>query len=167
MAKVTKNKQIAWLESQRAVNIQDKEQRAVIDELIRTVQNPCSFPVPEKIELWSEFVQAYMDFHHEQTNSKARIKPTDGKKLKEIIYFVLEQDKITNEEEALNAFKYVLNNWHKLSQFLQSQVSLAQIEKNLSEILKQLKSGHHKSKQQASKNSREQLKETLARRRQG
>lgn len=111
---------------------------------------------PPGVSNWSQFVGAYISFHEKQTGTKPRINPQSGKALKEIIAFLKLQPKIVTDEDALKAFNYILANWGSLDKFYLHQVSLGAINKNISEILKQLKDG-----QKSNKNSRDELRRNL------
>lgn len=51
------------------------------------------------------------------------------------------------EAKALESWQYVLNNWHRLDNFLQAKTRLIDISSNIQNIITQLKNGHSKNKQ--------------------
>lgn len=50
------------------------------------------------------------------------------------------------EDKAHEAWEYVLNNWHRLDNFLQAKTRLLDINSNIQNIITQLKNGHTKNK---------------------
>jgi hypothetical protein len=163
MSKISKNRIIAWLEKQRLSA--DQYDEAVIDEILnKLLSNKQKAAKPER---YQEFVGIYNQFMLDTVGVGAKMDASEGKALKDIIQYLKEQSKSQDIQGAIDAWRYVLDNWHLLSPFLQSQKSLKQINKNLIEILTQIKNGHAKSKQQASEAGKQQLKQELKKRKTG
>jgi len=164
MGTPTKKRMIAWLEAQK-VNA-SAETYEIIEAIIAKVQQKPSNKT-SKPDRYQEFVRIYNQFMLDTVGVGAKMDASEGKALKDIIQYLKEQSKSQDTQEAIDAWQYVLYNWHLLSAFLQSQKSLKQINKNLIEILTQIKNGHAKSKQQASEAGKQQLKQELKQRKTG
>jgi hypothetical protein len=92
--------------------------------------------------------------------------PQAGKALKTLIRYLLKNEKVSGDpEKALTAWRFILDKWNHLSDFLRSQVSLSSINKNIEEIIEQLTNVSKKAKQQHNQSEKERLKETLKSRR--
>jgi hypothetical protein len=117
-----------------------------------------------KYERFKEFISAYDLFIRDRTNGGigALIDGIQGKALNNIITYLVSQAKTKDEAGALEAWRYILANWKMITPYLQQQVALYSIYKNLSEILDQLKNGHFKQKQ-ASHTQLSDLKSSLTR----
>lgn len=88
---------------------------------------------------YQDFVSVYNDFCISQSGAGAKMDGGQGKAMNNIITFLKAQSKQKNQEGAVLAWRYILSHWGNLSDFLQRQISLTQINKNLPEILTQLK----------------------------
>lgn len=160
---ITQNKMIAWLEARKLEA--DQEGKAVIEAILEKVrQGRKKEPAPER---YQEFVGIYNQFLWDTIGVGAKMDASEGKALKAIIKYLREQSNRQDTQGAIDAWRYILDNWTMLSTFLQSQKSLKQINKNLIEILEQIRNGHAKSRQQASETGKEQLKRKLKERRAG
>lgn len=93
-------------------------------------------------EEYKQWMGEYFNFFRGISDGiEPKITGVQGKALKRIITFLNRQG---NEEgEGFYTWQFILGNWDKLSKFIQSQTGLSQIEKNLNEILTQIKKGHH------------------------
>jgi len=56
-------------------------------------------------------------------------------------------DEAGTDSKALESWQYVLDNWHRLDNFLQGKTRLLDINSNIQNIITQLKNGHSKNKQ--------------------
>lgn len=121
--------------------------------------------VAPKYELYNNFVGAYYNFiieHSPLFDFTAK----DGKALKELIAKLLKCQGISTEQEALEVWQAVLGNWAKLNSFMQSQKSIAQINKYIVEILDQLKNGHYQNKPSAREHTAQNAKSLVTERQQ-
>lgn len=114
-----------------------------------------------KYEKYSEFIEVYDQFCRSYIGVGAKIDGAQGRALKHIIAYLIDQNKRKDEQGALDAWRYVLTNWGKLSEFLRKQTSILLINKNLQEILTQLRHAGKSSGQTAAAN----VKQRVARRR--
>lgn len=115
---------------------------------------------PAGAKIFPRFMQIYYDWYRNYTGSPPHITDVEGKNLKPIIAyfkkatadrakedgFILDEE--TNESKAVEAWKFVFSHWDKLESFLQDKTRITEINANLSNIIKQIKNGHSKSKQQ-------------------
>lgn len=90
---------------------------------------------PHKHQRYKEFVQLYDDFCLHQINAHARMDGKEGKALNKLIDYLKENSKTKTEQGAIDALRYIFTNWRLLPPFLQRQITLTQINKNLPEIL--------------------------------
>lgn len=120
----------------------------------------------KKHERYQEFVDAYFSWHKATQSVEPRLGAAQGKAMNEIITYLVKQSKGKDEEGALLAWQYILGNWKKLTLFIQNQTKLTQINKNLQEILTQLRNGTTKTAQKelANQNAAARIR---ARRRKG
>jgi len=113
----------------------------------------------QDIQHYRQFVAMYDAWMRKTSGVSAKITAGDGKALKQIIRYLVENSKGGDEEGAMDAWHYILKYWKLLTPFLQTQVRLSQINKNLPEILMQLRNGKKPGQ------NRRDLKEELKRRR--
>ncbi len=99
-------------------------------------------PPPPALQNYTQYIAIYSDFC-EARGMKPRISAAEGKAMKEIIRYL---DQYTNQDEdgAVNAWSYVFQHWSELSPFIGRQINLLQINKNIVEIINQLKNGYDK-----------------------
>lgn len=95
----------------------------------------------EQFSQFQDFVKAYDDFCRSFSGVGAKMDGAQGAALKKIVAYLIRENKDKDEAGALLAWNYILNNWKNLTKFIQNQVSLTQINKNLPEILTQLRNG--------------------------
>lgn len=105
----------------------------------------------KKLELYHQFIDTYDQFCRAYIGAGAKLDGVQGKAMKSIIAYLTKESKDKSEEGALLAWKFILAHWAKLTKFIQNQTSLVQINKNLQEILTQLRRG--KDKQAAQQNA--------------
>lgn len=86
---------------------------------------------------YSDFVAEYKSFI-EGRGLPFRFNATDGKQIKQIISY-LSNIPTNNGKPPIEAFKFILNNWSKLSAWLQTQTQLRQINSQLPNIIETLK----------------------------
>jgi len=161
--KVSKNKMIAWLEERK---LDEGADTALIDAILAELRK-AGRKKDSKPERFQEFVGIYHQFCLDTIGVGAKMDASEGKALKSIIQYLIKQSTRQDTQGALDAWQYIFEHWGLLSPFLQSQKSLKQINKNLIEILSQIKNGHAKSKQQASEAGKEQLKQAIKKRKTG
>ena len=95
--------------------------------------------------LFPAFISAYDGFIKHLTNVPAKINGKEGKAAKEIINYMTRACRNKNatatDEDILNAFRYVLDNYARWEKFHQGQLELSQISKNLVNIINSIKNG--------------------------
>lgn len=106
------------------------------------------------------FIDEYSLFFEKANSVKPKINGTDGKAAKELIQYLTTVSIEKNEQGAINTFKYILKNWHKLDSFLAGQIKLIQINANINNIINQLKNGN--AKQSVTDKGRSELEKVLA-----
>lgn len=111
---------------------------------------------------YQAFMDMYCQWHQQQVGVGARITAREGKALKLIIKYLRENSKKQDDQGATLAWSFILLHWDKLSAFMQRQVSLTQIEKNLPEIIASIK---QHATIQTRHNTSAQLADRIARRR--
>jgi DNA-binding transcriptional MerR regulator len=109
----------------------------LIEELIKNTANMKA----DEGKLYQEFVEAYDVFCKSYIGVGAKMSGAQGKALKDIIEYLRGQSRTKDSEGALAAWQYILKNWGRLTKFIQNQTTLTQINKNLQEILTQLRNG--------------------------
>lgn len=117
----------------------------------------------QKWERYQQFIETYDQFCRAYIGAGAKLDGAQGKAMKNIITYLAKQAKTQDEEGALLAWKFILANWSKLTKFIQNQTSLIQINKNLPEILTQLRRG--KDKQAAQQNTTQGTRQRIIERR--
>jgi|SRR6185437_9612030 len=159
------DKEISWIEEQ--LKERPKTEAKILGRLleicIKVKSQGIRRPKKEKVEykLYKEFMAVYAEFIHNRSGVGVLIDAFQGANLKRIIAYLVENAKDKTETGALEAWKYIFINWGDVSTFLQSQVSLYQIYKNLPEILDNLKNGHYKKQQNTYKKGLADLKSSL------
>lgn len=102
---------------------------------------------------YQEFMRVYMEWFQGRAGVKPHITPAAGKNLNILIGHLASQSKSKDEDGAMAAFQFILTHWERLSPFIQKQVSLPQIVKNIDEILTQLRNGNTKQERSAATTS--------------
>ena len=111
---------------------------------------------------YQQFVELYFQWHEATVGIQPPMGAREGKVMKEIIAYLRNNSKRKDDDGALDAWQFILRHWNLLSEFLQKQVSLSNIQRNLPEIIMQLKQ-HGAS--QGRKNTSAQLAARIAQRR--
>jgi hypothetical protein len=91
-----------------------------------------------------EYTDAYFVFYEKRIGVKPKFGAADGKAIKEIKIYLE-----SAVSEPLLAWQYILSNWSKLTPFIANQCTALGINKNINEIMSQLKNGTTKSAQLA------------------
>jgi hypothetical protein len=89
--------------------------------------------------VYTDAMTIYHEFVKLRTGVPPNINVIEGKSLKSIIVYLRGIDK--NDEKVLQAWNAVLNNYDKWDAFLQKQLNLSQISKNLMNIINSIKNG--------------------------
>lgn len=91
--------------------------------------------------VYAQFVDAYFDFHTRILgNPKPIFKPREGKSIKELVeYFKKEAN--DNEQDAVNAFNAMFQNWNNLPLFNRTWVDINMIRAHIVEIINLVKNG--------------------------
>lgn len=134
--------------------------RQILDVLIITEKYDL---VPTEVsgEDYQKFVGAYFGFRRER-GSEPKMNPAAGKALKEIIRYLLKNKKVQGDpEKALEAWKFILDKWNHLSDYIRQQVGLTQINKHIEEIIEQLTNASKQAKQRANESDISRLKASL------
>ena len=119
------------------------------------------YPTEVPGDVYQRFVEAYFDFRKKR-GANPKMNPAAGKALKEIIRYLLRNEKVNNDpENALKAWRFILDRWSMLSEFIRSQVGLTQINKHIEEIIDQLTHVTKKAKQQHNQSEIEQLERSI------
>ena len=104
-------------------------------------------------EQFKSFICMYSEFL-KLKGIPIRITQADGKAMKLIIKYISDIDNIKNgTKPAIDVWKYILDNWHLQSDWMQTQIQLRQINSQLPNIIEHLKNG----KRKPSANDRQQL----------
>lgn len=90
---------------------------------------------------FQEFVSAYFAFHTTVAGVKPMWSAAQGKAMKEIITYLIDNTPNKDEDGALVAWQWMLNHWNRLSTFLKNQITIHSIKRNLPEIIATLKNG--------------------------
>lgn len=112
---------------------------------------------------YSVWVQRFFQHRIDVGSPLARFTAADGKAIKAIKSYLR---KLTESSSAAyEAFDYVLINWRSLSPFLQSMITLPQMNKYLDEIVMKLNpNGAAKTKTESDSNNLEAYRRDLAKR---
>jgi len=97
----------------------------------------------------------YFEFHSATAGVGPRMDARQGKALKSIIAYLRSNSNRKDDEGAIQAWAFILKYWSSLSDFMQKQIALTSIERNISEIIMQLK-------QHATRNNRQNTSAQLA-----
>lgn len=88
-----------------------------------------------------------------------RVTQADGKALKSIIEYIKSIEQVSNGNTSpIDVWNYILNNWNRLSTWLQTQIQLRQINSQLPNIIQSFKSN---GKQTNNPTQAQQLAEAL------
>lgn len=98
--------------------------------------------------LYNKCMGLYRAFHKKQLglspNLVGKTAKTSSDAMKAIIKYLMANIKSKSEEGVYNALEYIFNGWDSLSDFYKKQVALPDIQRNLSNILYELKNGANK-----------------------
>ncbi len=94
---------------------------------------------------YKKFVQIYSDWYEKRVGVKILFDGIQGKAIKKIIQYLIDNSKEKNSQGGADAWEYILQNWDKIDKFYQDQVKVNQIQSNLPNILNQLKNGNSKN----------------------
>lgn len=97
-------------------------------------------PEPLKVVSGShqDFVDAYFKFYEKKVEIAPHLLESDYAGLKKIRRYLIKAKK-DNALDALASWRYILDNWGKLSDFLQKQLKPAQIDRYMANILDELR----------------------------
>lgn len=138
--------------------------RALLDTLLMAEKFDL-YPHEVDGQVYQQFVGVYFQFRRGR-GADPKMSPAAGKALKEIIRYLLKNEKVDGDgDRALTAWKFILDKWDHLSDFIRTQVSLTQINKHIEEIIEQLTNATQKAKQRHQQSEMQRLKDTLKNRR--
>ncbi|MGQ1889151.1 hypothetical protein ACT29H_01785 [Thermophagus sp. OGC60D27] len=103
--------------------------------------------------------KAWMEFYHSQTGLDYRFMGADGKALKDIGQYL--KGLTGSEDEALDAWKFILHRWNRLEDFYQRNMDLRFVNSQLNKIVNQLKNGTNTGKT-AARNTADDLRRRFA-----
>lgn len=149
MAKLTRNSLIEFLRSIYPLAPDKKDEIDAIIAFLNKTKDKTSAP-PQSEPLYQSFVELYFEFHKEQAGVKPMFGPREGACLKEIIAYLRDNTREQNDKSALDAWAFIFKNWDKLSNFIKAQVRVADIKRNLPEIIATLKNGSTANQKNAS-----------------
>ena len=110
-----------------------------------------------KNELYQQFITAYSNFIKNR-GLPVSISSADGTAVKSIITYLQGIETVKNGgKNPLDLWQFILDNWGKLSNWLQTQIQLRQINSQLPNIIEHLRTNG----KQANNNSAHELAETL------
>lgn len=165
---MTITEQLAWLDRWMYFHQEAKTQAALI-AIKESLQYLAALEMPiegeerkAKYDHYQEFIAIYHAFCEDFIKAKSKMNSRQGKAMKSIIAYLLKQDKVKNEMDALASWEYILRHWKNLSKFIQGQTTLVQIDRNLLEILTQLRNGHDKKSSKIAKSN--SIKQRIAQR---
>ena len=95
---------------------------------------------------FQEFLKIYSDWYELRVGVKIIFDGAQGKSLKKIITYLIDNSHQKNAQGGADAWGYILSNWDKLEPFYRDQLKVNQILSNLPNILNQLKNGNSKTK---------------------
>lgn len=150
--KITLKDQLIWASGKlETIRMSDPDHvdADYLQAIITTLQ--AADPRGVKFEQYQVFVSLYLDFFRGHVGADARLSPAEGVAMKRIITYLKREANEQTEDGALDAWRYILQHWNRLDDFLQERKRLAQIDKNLTEIIDQLKNHAKKGKQSAAK----------------
>jgi hypothetical protein len=109
----------------------------------------------EQEPVYGVFLEMYFEFHSSTVGTGPRMDARQGKALKGIISYLRSNSKRSDDQGAIDAWAFILKYWSSLSDFMQKQITLTSIERNISEIIMQIK-------QHATRNNRQNTSAQLA-----
>lgn len=118
----------------------------------------------EQEPAFSDCMAMYCEWHQRLVSIGPHITPREGKALKVIIKYLRENSKQKDDEGVKTAWEFILRHWDKLTLWLQKQMRLSQIERNLPEIISSIK--QHATIQNRN-NTSAQIADRIARRKFG
>lgn len=102
------------------------------------------------------YLAEYASFYERFVGVKPKVMSGDAAAMIRIAKYLIEVSNTSDEDGGLTAWIYILKNWTKLTPYLQKQTRITQIEKNINEIITQLRNG-----KSTSNNDREKLKRDI------
>jgi hypothetical protein len=109
-----------------------------IDQL--TVVSKQDKVVKTKYALYQQFVGVYSEWVKKEVGI-VDMDARQGKAMNDIIGKLMSSDAITTEEQALVAWKFIIDKWERLNQYLKDRRKLSDINSNFIEILAKIKHG--------------------------
>jgi len=152
---------LAFIEHAKAMSRGQEWQGHSVEAILEAIAQRIS-GTPGK---YKAFVAVYFEFFKELVGIVPKMTAGGGASLKRIITYLTQISNDHTEDGALDSWRYILGNWKRLSPFLQQQTGLQQIEKNINEIITQLKRGHSDTRGKAANDRRErkELDDALSR----
>lgn len=153
---MTIDKQLAWIGAWLYHHQSDAEATEVLEGIKKSLKRLKASDAERLVKgkkpkyvRFKEFIEVYDTFCKKEAGVGARMNATQGAAMNKIIAYLVSQSNTNNEEGALLAWSYILSHWKNLTDFIKRQTALTQINKNLVEILTQLRN-HGKSNSKGS-----------------
>lgn len=98
--------------------------------------------------LYNKCMGLYRNFHQQQIglapNLIGKAAKTSSNAMRDIINYLRANSKTKDDDGVMKSWEYLLGKWSTLSEFHRRQVALPDIQRNLSNILYELKNGANK-----------------------
>lgn len=166
---MTLDQQIAYCKKKVATGSDFQAHKAILNTLLSIRANEEELTDKPSIDgqLYKQAIAAYDTFLREQIGTGLKMNAGQGKALKDILKYLEKESKDPSPAGVLASWEFILAKWNMQSEFIGKQVNLTQINKNLLEILSNIRNGNTKAKQQHRRSEKEQLKADLRKRREG
>ncbi len=147
--------QIAFVDmlSSHTDQAEDLQLLAAIKSSLQSLMDGKTKAPKQKIKLlhYQQFVGIYDQFCRKVLGAPGIIDARQGGALKRTVAYIMKQERVNgDEEQALDGWKYIFGNWRLLSDFLQRQPKLTDIERNIQQILYELKNASKEAKKRKS-----------------
>lgn len=121
----------------------DELDKPLYGSVLRTLQKLAD---AEKLEEgdFGEYKKAYFEFHNKVRGFNPKFNGSEGKALKEIIQYMNGEAKDGN---GIQVWRFLLENWHLQSTWMQDQTMVIQINKYLTELLGKVKKKGYEQQQ--------------------
>lgn len=111
--------------------------------------------------LYQDCINAYDEFLKKTIGVGVRMNGIQGKAMKAIIKYLRTQSRDKNDEGVLASWTYILDHWDRQNEFIGKQKDLTSINKNLIEILDNLKNGNSKATKTRNQQDKQQLRDAI------
>ncbi|WP_420581964.1 hypothetical protein [Reichenbachiella sp.] len=136
-----------------------KTYRAITDSLVFLSELAPGYQSEDG--LYQECIAAYDDFLKKHIGVGVKMNPGQGKAMKEIIKYLTLHSKDKSAAGVLASWQYILLHWDKQNEFIGKQKNLTQINKNLIEILDNIRNGNTKATKERNNQAKQQLRDSI------